>query len=97
MFLLCFGLFIFLSVHSLRLSGDGLRDRWIARAGDKGFKLQYTVVSIVGFVLILVGFGLARETPLLLWTPWAPMRLGCFAYIDFFYFHGRRLCSWQRH
>jgi uncharacterized membrane protein len=74
MFLLCFGLFIFLSVHSLRLSGDKFRDRWIARAGEKNFKLQYTVVSIVGFVLILVGFGFARENPLLLWTPWAPMR-----------------------
>ena len=75
MFLLCLGLFIFLSVHSLRLSGDGLRDRWIERAGEKGFKLQYTAVSILGFVLILVGFGLARETPVLFWTPWAPMRL----------------------
>jgi uncharacterized membrane protein len=29
----------------------------------------------VGFVLTLIGFGLARETPLLLWTPWPPMRL----------------------
>ena len=75
MFLLCFGLFIFFSVHSLRLSGDGFRDRWIARVGEKGFKLQFTAVSIVGFILILVGFGLARETPLLLWTPWPPMRL----------------------
>lgn len=75
MFLLCFGLFIFLSVHSLRLSGDVFRDRWIARAGEKGFKLQYTAVSTMGFILILVGFGLARETPLLLWTPWPPMQL----------------------
>lgn len=53
MFLLCFGLFIFLLVHSLRLSGDVFRDRWIARAGEKGFKLQYTAVSTMGFILIL--------------------------------------------
>ena len=74
MFLLCFGLFIFLGIHSLRLFGDTVRDRWIARAGEKGFKLQYSALSMVGFVLVIIGFGLARETPQLLWTPWFPLR-----------------------
>lgn len=74
MVLLCLGLIIFLGVHSLRLFGDDRRARWMARTGEKKFKLQYSALSVVGFVLVVVGFGLARETPMVLWTPWAPLR-----------------------
>ena len=74
MVLLCLGLIIFLGVHSLRLLGEGWRARWMARTGEKMFKLQYSALSFVGFVLVVVGFGLARETPMVLWTPWAPLR-----------------------
>lgn len=74
MVLLCLGLIIFLGVHSLRLFGDDRRARWMDRTGEKKFKLQYSALSVVGFVLVVVGFGLVRETPMVLWTPWAPLR-----------------------
>ena len=74
MFLLCLGLVVFLGVHSIRLQSDRWRDLWIARAGEKGFKLQYSLVSAVGLILTMIGFGMAREAPLVLWTPWVGMR-----------------------
>ena len=74
MFLLCLGLVVFLGVHSIRLQSDRWRDLWIARAGEKGFKLQYSLVSAVGLILTMIGFGMAREAPWVLWTPWVGMR-----------------------
>ena len=61
-------------LHSIRLQSDRLRDLWIARAGEKGFKLQYSLVSAVGLILTMIGFGMAREAPWVLWTPWVGMR-----------------------
>lgn len=59
---------MFLGVHSVRIVADGWRTRTLARVGDGTYKGVYSVVSIVGFGLIIYGFGIARETPTLLWT-----------------------------
>lgn len=61
------GLVLFLGVHSLRLRNDDLRDRLRARCGESGFKGLYSLVSAVGLGLIVWGYGLARETPIVLW------------------------------
>jgi uncharacterized membrane protein len=37
--------------------------------GENTFKGLYTALSLLGFVLIIWGFGMARETPTVLWTP----------------------------
>ena len=39
----------------------------IARLGDGPWKGIYSLVSIVGFVLIVWGYGMARQDPVLLW------------------------------
>jgi uncharacterized membrane protein len=71
---LVLGLAIFLGVHSTRIFADGWRTQMIARLGEKPFKGIYSLVSLAGFVLIIWGFGLARETPTLLWLPPTGMR-----------------------
>lgn len=74
MTMLILGLVIFLGVHSVRIVADGWRTRTLARVGDGTYKGVYSVVSIVGFGLIIYGFGIARETPTLLWTVPVGMR-----------------------
>lgn len=66
---LILGLLIFLGAHSLRIFADGWRTRQIARLGEKRWKGLFALVSIIGFVLICWGFGLARQHPVLLYVP----------------------------
>jgi uncharacterized membrane protein len=66
---LILGLVIFLGTHSLRIVADDWRTRTRARIGEQAFKGIYSVLSVIGFVLIVWGFGVARETPTLLWLP----------------------------
>lgn len=68
------GLLMFLGVHSLRIVSDGWRTRTLARLGEGTYKGIYSVLSIVGLGLIIYGFGIARETPTLLWTAPVGMR-----------------------
>ncbi|HEU4458285.1 MAG TPA: NnrU family protein [Methylibium sp.] len=69
MLLLLLGLVIFLGAHSTRIVADGWRDGVVARIGAKRWKGLYALVSLVGFVLIVVGYGLARQQPVVLWQP----------------------------
>jgi uncharacterized membrane protein len=66
---LILGLLIFLGTHSVRIFADAWRARQIARLGEGKWKGLYSVVSAVGLVLIVWGFGLARTEPTFLWTP----------------------------
>lgn len=74
MIYLVFGLVIFLGVHSVRIFADDWRTQAIARIGANAFKGAYTVLSLLGFGLIIWGFGIAREAPTLVWSPPAAMR-----------------------
>jgi len=69
MLLLVLGLVLFLGVHSTRIVAEGWRTGMVARMGEVPWKAVYSVVSIVGFVLIVWGYGLARQNPVLLWAP----------------------------
>ena len=42
--------------------------------GEGAWKGMYSVVSLSGFVLIIVGYGLARQQPEILYTPPAALR-----------------------
>lgn len=74
MTLLVLGLLLFLGAHSVRVFADGWRTRMRARLGERGWKGLYTLVSLAGFVLIVWGYGQAREAPAVLWTPPLAMR-----------------------
>ncbi|MGB0133681.1 NnrU family protein [Dokdonella sp.] len=69
MWMLILGLMIFLGMHSLRMLAPEFRDKLIARHGANAWRGIYSLVSIGGFVLIVWGFGLARQTPVLLYSP----------------------------
>lgn len=71
---LILGLVIFLGVHSVRIVADGWRTRVIAQWGAQPFKGTYALLSLLGFGLIVWGFGQARLAPVLLWQPPLPMR-----------------------
>ena len=67
--ILILGLVIFLGAHSVRIVADGWRARMVARIGLKPWKAAYAVVSLIGFALLVYGFGLARHAPVLLYAP----------------------------
>src|SRR4030095_10845451 len=69
MTLLIIGLLIFLGTHSVRIVADDWRTARVARIGPKPWKGLYSLVSIVGFVLIVIGYGAARGHPVVLYTP----------------------------
>lgn len=63
------GLVIFLGVHSLRIFANDWRSKVCTQYGEGVFKGVYSLLSLLGFGLIVWGFGVARETPVLLWQP----------------------------
>lgn len=62
------GLLIFLGAHSIGFLAPSWRADRVARLGEYPWKGLYSVVSIVGFVLICHGFSLAREQPVVLYS-----------------------------
>ena len=74
MLILILGLVIFLGAHSVRIAADGWRTKTITRIGAQPWKGLYSLVSILGFGLIVWGFGLARQQPVQLWSPPLVMR-----------------------
>lgn len=69
MTLLILGLLIFLGLHSVRIFADGWRTAMRARLGENGWKGLYSLVSLAGFGLLLWGYGLARQQPVVVWSP----------------------------
>ncbi len=74
MVMLLLGLVLFLGVHSTRIAADGWRTAMMGRIGEMPWKAVYALLSIAGFVLIVWGFGLARQQPVQLWMPPRGMR-----------------------
>ena len=71
---LLLGLVLFLGVHSVRIVADGWRTEMLQKVGEAAYKGSYTVLSLVGFGLIVWGFGVARENPVQLWVPPVALR-----------------------
>ena len=71
---LVLGLVLFLGVHSVRIVADDWRKQTLARMGEMPWKGLYSLVSAVGLALIVWGYGLARQQPVVLWVPPIGMR-----------------------
>jgi len=67
--LLVAGLVLFIGIHSVRLVAPDFREGVIASRGDGAWKGIYSVASIVGFVLLIYGYGIAREDAEILYQP----------------------------
>jgi uncharacterized membrane protein len=69
MTLLILGLLLFLGLHSIAIFAGGWRQRTMARIGIGPWKGLYALVSLIGFVLLVYGYGLARQQPIVVYTP----------------------------
>ena len=67
--LLVAGLILFLGIHSVSIVNEPWRDRMVASYGEHLWRIIYSVVAITGFVLIVWGYGLARQEPTVLYVP----------------------------
>ena len=68
MTLLILGLVLFLGAHSVRVFAEGWRTRVLQRLGEPAWKGLYSVVSVVGFALLVWGYSRARLEPVVLWA-----------------------------
>ena len=66
---LVLGLVLFLGMHSTRVFAEGWRTNMVERLGEKEWKVLYSLLSIGGFALIIWGYGVARQNPVVLWNP----------------------------
>jgi uncharacterized membrane protein len=66
--LLILGLLLFLGAHSVSIVAPQWRDTIAAKLGN-GWRGIYSIVSIVGFVLIIYGYGAARADLQILYVP----------------------------
>lgn len=69
MALLIAGLIVFLGVHSIAIFSPDARARALKHWGEGPWKAGYGLISLVGFALVIYGFGLARQAPVVLYTP----------------------------
>ena len=67
MTLLIIGLVLFLGSHSIAIVNVAWRDRMVARMGILVWQSLYSILAIIGIVLIVQGYDLAREHPLILY------------------------------
>jgi uncharacterized membrane protein len=71
---LLLGLLVFLGVHSVSIAAPGWRSAQVARIGERPWKGLYSIVAGIGLALVIVGYGMARREPVVLYTPPAALR-----------------------
>jgi uncharacterized membrane protein len=67
--ILIIGLVLFIGIHSISIATPALRARAVASLGANRWRGIYSLISAVGFGLILYGFHLARMAPVVLYVP----------------------------
>jgi uncharacterized membrane protein len=104
MTLLIVGLLLFLGVHSTRMVADGWRTSAISRVGLRPWKAAYALLSILGFIAIVVGYGQTRADPVHVWSPplWTAhlaiaLTLPAFVLLVAAYVPRNRLRAWVGH
>ena len=74
MTLLIAGLVLFLGIHSVSIIAPAWRDAQFAQRGEAAWKGVYSVAAAIGLALIVYGYGVARESPVVLYTPPTALR-----------------------
>ena len=76
MTMLIAGMVVFFGMHLVHVAAPGYRARMMTTLGPWGWKAVYSLVSLVGFVLLVYGYAETRWTSPALWGPvpgWARM------------------------
>jgi uncharacterized membrane protein len=68
------GMVLFFGIHSMSIVAGGTRDRLRERLGENGWKGLFSFVAIAGFALLIYGYGVARQSPVVLYVPTTWMR-----------------------
>jgi uncharacterized membrane protein len=68
MIYLVLGLVLFLGVHSISIVAPAWRDRTAARLGNV-WRGLYSLISIAGLIVIIWGYGIARQNSVMLYAP----------------------------
>lgn len=63
------GLVAFLGIHSVRVFAPATRDTFIETRGEGPWKGLYSIISILGFVLLIYGYGVARTDNVFFYSP----------------------------
>ncbi len=71
---LLLGLVVFFAVHSVSIVNEPWRNRVAAKMGEGPWKGVYSLASLAGFALVVWGYGLARQDPVVLYLPPAWLR-----------------------
>lgn len=102
MTLLVLGLIVFLGIHSVAIVAPAWRDARATR-NENAWKGVYSLISLVGLGLLIVGYGIARRDPVVLWSPPAGLRhlalllmLPVFPLLLATYLPGR-ISAWAKH
>ena len=72
--MLIIGLVLFLGIHTVSIVAPQWREAQVARLGEGPWKGVYSVVSAIGFGLLIYGYGAARQSPVVLYTPPTALR-----------------------
>lgn len=68
------GLVLFFFPHSVSIFNEPWRDRMAAILGEARWKGIYAVIALLGVVLIVHGYGLARQDPIVIYQPPVALR-----------------------
>ncbi len=71
---LIIGLIVFLGVHSISNIAPEWRNRRAAAMGEIVWQGLYSVIALVGLVLIVYGYGIARQSPTIVYVSPAWLR-----------------------
>lgn len=69
MVLLLIGLVLFLGLHSLRIFAEDWRSQVITTRGENTYKAVYSLLSLAGLALIVIGYSQTRTNPVFIWNP----------------------------
>lgn len=69
MSILVTGLIIFFTIHSISIFNHHWRNQMVQKIGIGPWQGIYSLVSVIGFIMLVYGYGQARLHPMLLYTP----------------------------
>lgn len=69
MSILIIGLLLFLVAHSVRIYAEDFRNEFIRRRGENPWLAIIAIFSLIGFIMIISGYGHARLEPVAIWSP----------------------------